>query len=417
MKKSVFLFLGLFASLQAQNDLSMLIEKAQENELVEIYKQKVVSSEKGYEAARSSYFPRIDLGAGAQYNANNDVFAKGPFDAGQIYSAQAQVNIVLLDGFKRENLLDEKTELKKSSNHSLVDIQKQVSLNVSSLYFGLKNIQADIKALKQTKEQLNEQLKRQEQFFQAKLISEDNVERIKAAIANTDYAMESLLYNSDEATAQLYTLTNVVVENIDNSSISAPDYEDVQELDSLKALASQSSSLGYKAEQANSVKYPSITFNDTMSYMNYQDLSFGNIPIEFPELQNKASLNLSLNVFDYGAASDQRQAILAEQSALKANLAYQRKSATADLKLAQRGIKRSESLIKSAKASQEASQKTFDIIDAKYKARVVDYVKYLDALTQLTDSQAQYNRALGALEISYARYYFYAGFDVKDFIK
>jgi outer membrane protein TolC len=48
---------------------------------------------------------------------------------------------------------------------------------------------------------------------------------------------------------------------------------------------------------------------------------------------------------------------------------------------------------------------------------VVDYVKYLDALTQKIEAQAQYNRALGALEISYARYYYYAGFDVKEYVK
>jgi outer membrane protein TolC len=65
----------------------------------------------------------------------------------------------------------------------------------------------------------------------------------------------------------------------------------------------------------------------------------------------------------------------------------------------------------------KASNRTFEIIDKKYKARVVDYVKYLDALSQKTEAQAQFNRAIGALKISYARYYYFAGYDVKEFIK
>ena len=65
----------------------------------------------------------------------------------------------------------------------------------------------------------------------------------------------------------------------------------------------------------------------------------------------------------------------------------------------------------------KASNRTFEIIDKKYKARIVDYVKYLDALTQKTEAQAQFNRAMGALKISYARYYYFAGHDVKEYIK
>jgi outer membrane protein TolC len=128
-------------------------------------------------------------------------------------------------------------------------------------------------------------------------------------------------------------------------------------------------------------------------------------------------LNFKMNIIDFSAASEQKQVVMAEHKALKSQLTYKRKQINADLKLAERAIARSKKLVKASELYQKASNRTFEIIDKKYKARVVDYVKYLDALTQKTEAQAQYNRAIGALEISYARYYYYAGFDVKEYVK
>jgi len=128
-------------------------------------------------------------------------------------------------------------------------------------------------------------------------------------------------------------------------------------------------------------------------------------------------LNFKMNLIDFSAASEQKQVVLAQHNALNAQLAYKRKETSADLKLAERAIERSKKLLHASALSMKASNRTFEIIDKKYKARIVDYVKYLDALTQKTEAQAQFNRAVGALKISYARYYYFAGHDVKEYIK
>jgi outer membrane protein TolC len=338
-------------------------------------------------------------------------------DAGELYNVNAQASLVLLDGFKRENILDEKSSMKRSSTYELEQIKKEVSMEVATHYFTLKTIQADIDALLQKKEQLREQLNRQEKFFQAKLTTEDNVERIRAAVANTDYEIESQLYKRDEEVAKLYTLTNEVVENVDASTITEPLYGRQEELDSLKALASQAEALRYKAEQADSTNYPTVVLSDKYGYTEYKDDNLEAFGFERVNSQNVLMLNLSMNLWDFSAASEQRQAVMAEHNALKAELAYRQKESNADLKLAERAIERSKKLLEAAMLSQSASDRTYAIVNRKYQVRVVDYVKYLDALTQKTEAQAQYNRALGALEISYARYYYYAGFDVKEYVK
>ena len=402
-----FLSLSVWGS-----DLSTLIEQAQQNELIEVYKEKLNASDQTYRSVKSSYYPKLDLGAAAHFTS-----PKGPMDAGQLYNVNAEASVVLLDGFKRENILDEKNSLKRSSSYDLSQIKKQVSMEVATHYFNLKTIQADIAALRQKREQLQEQLKRQEKFFRAKLTTEDNVERIRAAVANTDYEIESKLYSRDEVVAKLYTLTNVIVDEVDESSIKEPVSGQKEEMDALRSLASQAEALRYKAEQSDSSNYPTIVLSDRYGYTEYKDDNLEAFGFERVNSQNVLMLNLSMNLWDFSAASEQRQAVMAEHNALKAELAYKQKESNADLKLAERAIARSKKLLEAALLSQSASERTFAVVDKKYQVRVVDYVKYLDALTQKIEAQAQYNRALGALEISYARYYYYAGFDVKEYVR
>ncbi len=85
-------------------DLAVLIEKAQKNELVGVYQEKLNASDLNYRSVKSSYYPKIALGGLAQLTS-----PKGPMDAGQLYNVNAQASLTLLDGFKRENILDEKS--------------------------------------------------------------------------------------------------------------------------------------------------------------------------------------------------------------------------------------------------------------------------------------------------------------------
>ncbi len=397
------------------SSLSTLIEKAQSNELVDVYKAKLTSSEVAYDATKSSYYPRIDMGASGQLFSPKDTLG-----AGQIYNVHAEASFIVMDGFKRENVLDEKTKRRHASEYDLSQIKKDVSLQVASLYFNLLIVQADIDALEQTREQLTEQLSQQRKFFKARLTTEDNVARIEAAVANLDYRVEVKHYEYDETMAKLYILTNEVVEVAEPGDIVEPSFGNVQELDSLKAMASTAEAVGFKAEQMDSSYYPNIILSDRFGYTDYQDDAFDSagIPgLERVNTQNVLMLNFKMNIIDFSAASEQKQVILAEQKAIESQLAYKRKQMNADLKLAERAIARSKKLLKSSALSMKASNRTFEIINKKYKARVVDYVKYLDALTKKTEAQAQFNRAIGALKISYARYYYFAGYDVKEYIR
>ncbi len=416
--RTLFLLPLLTLSVWGSN-LGALIEKAQSNELIDVYKAKLTSATTAYDATKSSYYPRIDLGASGQLISPRDSLG-----AGQIYNVHAEASVIVMDGFRRENILDEKTKLRHASEYDLSQIKKDVALQVASLYFNLQIVQADIDALEQTREQLLEQLNQQRKFYEARLTTEDNVVRIEAALANLDYRVEVKRYDYDETMAKLYTLTNEVVEVVEEGGLVEPYYAQVAELDTLKSMTATAEAVKFKAEQVDSSYYPNIILSDRFGYTAYEDDAFDELAgsplggsFERINTQNVLMLSLKMNIIDFSAASEQKQVVLAEHNALKAQLAYKRKQVDADLKLAERAVERSKKLLEASELSQKASNRTFEIIDKKYKARVVDYVKYLDALTQKTEAMAQYNRAVGALEISYARFYYFAGFDVKEYIK
>jgi len=415
MKNIILVFLlstSIFAS-----SLLELIKQAQTNELVDVYKYKLNSSIKTYEATKSAYLPKIDIGASAQSISPVDTMG-----AGEIYNAYAMASVVLLDGFKRKNILDEKNKLKDASTHDLSQIKKDISLKVATLYFNTQIIQADIESLDQSKKQLQEQLKQQQKFYEAKLTTEDNIARIEAELANMEYKIEVKKYQLEEYTTLLYTLTNTDIKSLSKETIKEPKDINTNELDSLKSMRAQAQSVGFKAEQLDAANYPTVILSDKYSYTDYKDDSLENLSmlgfsIDRVNSQNTLMLSVSMNLFDFGSTSKQREVALSEQNALLSQIAYTKKELDSNLRLSLRAIERSKKLLYASKLSQDASNRTYEIVHKKYKARVVDYVKYLDALSNKTEADAQYNRALWDLQISYAKYYHSAGLDIKEYIK
>ena len=107
-----FLFLGtaLFGF-----DLPTLIDRAQANEQVQAYAARAGAAGRELGAVKSSYLPRVDLGASASY-----LDERGSFDVPETYKAYAEANFVILDGFKRKNLIDEK---RMASEAGLLDLK------------------------------------------------------------------------------------------------------------------------------------------------------------------------------------------------------------------------------------------------------------------------------------------------------
>lgn len=410
--RSLIAVLYCSASLMAFN-LPELIEHAQHNEQVQAYAKRAESASLGYDAAKSSYFPRIDLGGSASY-----IDERGSFDVPETYKAYAEANFVILDGFKRENLLDQKKMEREAGTFDLEGFKKATSLQVIRLYFDLQNVTSDIDALRKNREQLTEQLDRFKQFKSAGIATEEDVERLNAAVANADYEIASRQFESDTLRSRLELLSGspLAGEQTANSVAKPPVASLAVPLDRLEAKARRVSALGYAAEQADSVYYPTLVLNDTYSWYDYENFN-PSFPVDFIDKQNRLTFALTINLIDFGAAREQKEAIVMQQRAAQLELAYDQKSAAADRALALKAIERAKTLLEAAEKSKIASDRTFAVVKQKYEARIVDYIRYLDALTRATEARAQYNRAINGLNSAYAEYIYNLGLDPKEYVQ
>lgn len=393
-------------------DLSELIESAQNNEQVQAYADRNRAAQLSYKSARSSYLPSVDIGGNASY-----IDKKGSIDPGDTYKVYAEANFIILDGFRRENLLDEKTMNEKASRFDLEGFKKALSLQVIQLYFNLEKVNQDIIVLQKNREQLNEQLERFKLFYDAGIATEVDVERLNAAVANADYEIASRQYEVDSLKSKLELLSGTELKgDAVKRRIAPPISETKKPLDRLTAMQYRTKALGFMAEQADSVYYPTISLNDTYAYYDYQDFH-PSFPIDLVDHQNRFTVMLSMNLVDFSAASQQRQSIKMEQHALGQELLFEQKSAESDRKLALKAIERSKTLLEAAKKSKEASDKTFKVVKKKYEARIVDYISYLDALSKAAESRSQYHQAASALNSAYAAYIYNLGEDPKEYVQ
>ncbi len=393
-------------------DLPSLIEKAQHNEQVRAYAARAESARHGYDATYDSYLPRVDLGGSASY-----IDERGSFDVPETYKAFASANFVILDGFKRKHLLGQKSMEAEAGRFDLEGFKKSVSLQVITLYFDLQNVLSDIEALEKNREQLHEQLGRFRLFERAGVATEEDVERLNAAVANADYKIAARQYEVDALRSKLELLSGApLTGDPAPQRIEAPLTLPAKRLDRLEALAYRARALGYAAEQADSVYYPSLTLNDTYTWYDYENYH-PSFPVEFADKQNRLTLQLGINLVDFGAAREHKEAIELQQKALELELHYAEKSARADLQLARKAIERAKTLLEAAKKSKIASDKTFAVVKQKFEARIVDYIRYLDALSKATQARAQHNRAKSALNSAYATYLYYLGEDPKEYVK
>jgi len=393
-------------------DLPALIDRAQQNEQVQAYAKRAESASVSYDSVKSSYMPSVNLGASASY-----IDERGSFDVPETYKAYAEANFIILDGFKRKNLLDEKTMLSDASRFDLSGFKKATSLQVIQLYFNLRNVNSDIEALEKNREQLDEQLQRFRLFKSAGIATDEDVERLNAAVADADYKITARRYETDALRSKLELLSGSTLEgNQTLRSVTAPEGVQAKRLDSLDAMAYRARASGYAAEQADSVYYPTLTLNDTYTWYDYENFDPA-FPVDFADKQNRLTLLLSINLIDFGAAREQKQAIKLQQRAQELELQFAEKSADADRALALKAIGRAKSLLDAAEKAKIASDRTFAVVKKKYEARVVDYIRYLDALSRATDARAQYARALSGLNIANATYIYNLGIDPKEYVK
>lgn len=407
----IFLLAALVQSALYAVDLKTLLEAGERSDIARSYDYEAQSAQSALSSVKRAYLPKIT----GSYTRQS-VDKQGTIEAKTTTVGSLKASLVIFDGFKRENMMDEKEAAYEAARLSSEHFKNAQALDIAKLYYSCLNIREDMKAKEQKGLQLKAEVERLQRFLEAGSISEDRLERMKASQAMNDYELHMLKLSYDRTLANLETIAGMTVESLEPATFAEPAMSAFEERNDLKAMEQNIRSLDYKARQSHGDYLPTLFVEDSYSTYDYDGLDAG-FPIEMVEEQNKITVGLSMTLFDFFAKSKEKEAVMLQKKKLESQYTYQKTKAARDLLLAGESLKTAKSSIEAAKARKVAADRTFAFIRKKYQANVVDNVTFLDALSDKYEAQAMYNQSLNNYEYEKASYYYYAAKELKEFVQ
>ncbi|MEA2018432.1 MAG: TolC family protein [Campylobacterota bacterium] len=368
------------------------------------------SKQSELDSTKSLNQPTIDIGGSYQR-----LDERTPMMAGDIYSGYAKISYDIYDGGKKSSLIKQKTDDLQSSIFDSQAFKKSLSLQIVQEFFTIKNIDSSILSLEEERISLKAQLKRVQKFYEAKLSTKDEVDKLQSAYDMNSYSIESLKFQRLTTFQSLELKVGKSIDSLDDVKFIKQLNIDIEENDTIKSLKAKQSSLNNLANSLDSAYLPKVNISDT-----YNINSYSRTDAQHPDgldNQNKFMLSLNLRLYDGGTISKNKQAIIINSKSLNSQIEYKIKEQNMLYNLSVSRISTSELKIKSASSALKSASSAYLTIDEKYKAGIVDNVVYLDALSVKTDATALYKRSLNDLEVAYAIYYYYAGKNIGEFIK
>jgi len=410
-KISILLVVPVFIYAES---LQSLIEYANgKNQLIVSSKLLQISKSKELEAQKSAYYPTIDVGL--LYQRLDD---RSPFMPGDIYSGYAKVGFDIYDGGRKSSLVEQKNHELKSSKYETLAMKKNLSLQIVQDFYNIKNLEASLMAFKEAEKSLDTQLNRVKKFYEVKVATQDDVDRLQSAYDTNIYDIESIKFKIVSLKYSLSLKVTKDIDLLDDSSFKKFTQEDEKFydfMDSTKSLMAQIDSVKSAAESIDSIYYPNIKLEDTYSLYGYDRTDL--LHPEGPDSQNKIILSLNMRLFDKGAVKNTQQVMMINSQAMAQQVAYKNNEQVMQYDLSKHRIQTSKLKIKSALSALVAATSAFKTVEKKYNVGLVDNVAYLDALTVQTRAKALYTKSLNDLEVAYAMYYYYSGKNLEEFLQ
>ena len=410
MKRLLFLAIPLL--LNAESLKSLLEHAKANNELVISQKYIEQSKQKELDSADSNYYPTLD--ANLFYQREDDAT---PFRPGTTYGTSVKVGFDIYDGGKKSYTSKQKKSELSSAMFTYADTKKSIALSITQDFYNIKSLKASLKAREETSKVLKAQLDRMIQFYEAKLATSDDVDRLQSAYDSNIYQIDSLKF-------QIFSLKNALelkvgkkVDSLDNSKFKKTLSQQSDELDSIQAIRANKTALLNLSETLDSYYYPNIRIEDTYTLYGYEDKAkLGGQTIEQLDHQNKIMATLNIRLIDFGAIGEQKAAIALQADALNEQIRYKSKEQEMQLLLSVRRIKTIELNIKSSQSALKSAASALKTITKKYNAGIVDNVVYLDALSSHTKAKAANEKSINDLELAYAIYYYYNSKNIEEFL-
>ena len=409
------LFLPLFSFAQSYGLAALVDHANKENGLIRAKEIRITAKQKEVDAAKSAYWPTVDIGASHSYVSPTNIVSPG-----QTSTGFAMVSLELYDGGRKSALLNAKRFEHEAALFEKSAFEKSITLEIVRHYFGVQKLIATLQALEERSSELSAQIKRIKKFQSAGLSTQEEVDKLQAEFDSNNYTMANTQLELVRNEQNLQLLSGLPAKYLKRSYFQEPENVRFETFENIKMLQANANAVGeqsnaidagYKPQVSLSDKYHKSRFGDMVSMPGFEGDAL------LLDHQNTLMVSASMRLFDNGKMAKESEAVKYQKMALMSEIDHAQKEQKMHWELSQKSLETLRTKLKSAKSELRAANSTYRALKEKFEVGVIDNIAFLDALTQKTLAQARYKETLYDYEIGKSIYYYYAGKDPKEFIR
>ncbi len=407
MKKYLLL---LLPALVCGDNLKTILDYAgKNNNLVQASKLIEDSRAQDIQTKENALYPSIDVGGNMQHL--KELPAGQP---GDIYSVYAKISYDIYDGGKKSSLVNSAKNDYKSSLYNYNATKDNLNLDVVQDFYLIKNLKGSLLAKQEAGKSLGEQLNRIKKYFEARLATKNDIDRIQSSYDTNNYETESIKFQIIQATKTLELKVGKNIDSIENSTFIEILENKFEENSNIKSMKAKRDALLSNIEVINSASLPQLKIENTYSKFYYGQTN-ENLPAGLDN-QNNLTLTASMKLYDFGVNKSEKQSVMIQAQALSKEIDYKIEEQKIQNNISIARIMASKAKINSSQSALKAAKSAFEVMTEKYNAGLVDYVSYLDSLTSKTNAIVAHEISLNELQTAYAIYYYYNGKNLQDMI-
>jgi len=407
MKKYLLL---LLPALVCGDNLKTILDYAgKNNNLVQASKLIEDSRAQDIQTKENALYPSIDVGGNMQHLKELPTGQPG-----DIYSVYAKISYDIYDGGKKSSLVNSAKNDYKSSLYNYNVTKDNLNLDVVQDFYLIKNLKGSLLAKQEAGKSLGEQLNRIKKYFEARLATKNDIDRIQSSYDTNNYEIESIKFQIIQATKTLELKVGKNIDSIENSTFIEILENKFEENSNIKSMKAKRDALLSNIEVINSASLPQLKIENTYSKFNYGQTN-ENHPAGLDN-QNNLTLTASMKLYDFGVNKSEKQSVMIQAQALSKEIDYKIEEQKIQNNISIARIMASKAKINSSQSALKAAKSAFEVMTEKYNAGLVDYVSYLDSLTSKTNAIVAHEISLNELQTAYAIYYYYNGKNLQDMI-
>lgn len=325
--------------------------------------------------------------------------------------ASLTANWEIYSGFSTFNKVKQAEALHRGSIADRNFTEQNLYLQIVQQYYAYFTNYSQLISLRQKKKLLENNVGRLKELYASGLTTIDDLESLKAESALTDYQIAQKELEVEQNRLNLSLLTNSKVTQIRREELRSPNVKMKQERQDITALKEQTIGADYQRKQLSYA--PKISLYNTFSYND----TFGDAtPKVSDTTQNIVGISVSMTL-DSLALYKRKEALGLSQMQLLKELSYKREEQKRDIELYKKSLDIAKIKVNSAEAGLKSATITFDNVSKRYDAQLVNYVDYLNALSQKFIAEATYVESLNNYELQKANFAFFSGQDLEKHIK